>query len=35
MKQPPKYVLDILCALGRAGHSAALVGGCVRDSLLG
>ncbi len=35
MKQPPKYVLDILCALGRAGHSAALAGGCVRDSLLG
>lgn len=35
MKAPPKYVLDILCALGSAGHVAVLAGGCVRDSLLG
>ena len=35
MKAPPKYVLNILCALGSAGHEAVLAGGCVRDSLLG
>lgn len=35
MKAPPKYVLNILCALGSAGHRAVLAGGCVRDSLLG
>ena len=35
MKAPPKYVLNILCALDSAGHRAVLAGGCVRDSLLG
>ena len=35
MKAPPKYVLNILCALYSAGHRAVLAGGCVRDSLLG
>ena len=35
MKAPPKYVLNILSALGSAGHEAVLAGGCVRDSLLG
>lgn len=35
MKAPPKYVLNILCALNSAGHRAVLAGGCVRDSLLG
>lgn len=35
MKAPPKYVLNILCALDSAGHRAMLAGGCVRDSLLG
>lgn len=35
MKAPPKYVLNILCALDSAGHRAVLAGGCVRDNLLG
>ena len=35
MIAPPKYVLNILCALDSAGHRAVLAGGCVRDSLLG
>lgn len=35
MKAPPKYVLNILCALDSACHRAVLAGGCVRDSLLG
>lgn len=35
MIAPPKYVLNILCALNSAGHRAVLAGGCVRDSLLG
>lgn len=35
MKAPPKYVLNILCALYSAGHRAVLAGGCVRDNLLG
>ena len=35
MKAPPKYVLNILCALNSAGHRAVLAGGCVRDNLLG
>ena len=35
MKQPPKFVLEILDRLGQNGHIAVLAGGCVRDSLLG
>lgn len=35
MKAPPKYVLNILCALDSAGYRAVLAGGCVRDNLLG
>ena len=32
---PPKYVKHILITLQSRGHAAYLVGGCVRDSLLG
>ena len=32
---PPKYVRKILITLQSRGHSAYLVGGCVRDMLLG
>lgn len=32
---PPKYVLEALRRLERQGHSAYMVGGCVRDFLLG
>ena len=31
----PQNVLDILRALNERGHEAYVVGGCVRDSLLG
>ena len=31
----PPYVLDVLCRLTRYGYRAYVVGGCVRDSLLG
>ena len=33
--QLPPYVYETLCALERAGFEAYVVGGCVRDSLLG
>ena len=32
---PPKYILDVLARLEARGHSAYLVGGCVRDLLRG
>ena len=32
---PPKYVRHILVTLQSRGHPAYLVGGCVRDMLLG
>jgi len=32
---PPKYILDVLARLEARGHSACLVGGCVRDLLSG
>lgn len=32
---PPAYALDVLKTLETAGHAAYLVGGCVRDSLMG
>ena len=32
---PPKYVKHILITLQSRGHAAYLVGGCVRDSILG
>lgn len=32
---PPKYVLDVMEALERRGHEVYMVGGCVRDILLG
>ena len=32
---PPKYVLAVLTALQSRGHLACLVGGCVRDMLMG
>lgn len=32
---PPKYVKEIMKVLERRGHSAYLVGGCVRDMLMG
>lgn len=32
---PPKYIIHILKTLRMRGHSAYLVGGCVRDILLG
>ena len=31
----PAYVQAVLKALHKAGHEAYIVGGCVRDSLLG
>lgn len=30
MKAPPKYVLNILSALGSAGHEAVLAGGSLK-----
>lgn len=33
--RPARQALDLLAALERAGHEAYVVGGCVRDSLLG
>lgn len=35
MIQVPQYVAELLELLHRAGYQAAVVGGCVRDSLLG
>ena len=35
MTRIPSYVKDVMEQLGRAGFAAYLVGGCVRDSLLG
>lgn len=35
MTVPPRYVLNILSVLTAAGYDARLVGGCVRDMLLG
>ena len=32
---PPKYVRQVLVTLQSRGHLAYLVGGCVRDILLG
>ena len=32
---PPKYVRTVLTALQARGHVAYLVGGCVRDMLMG
>ena len=32
---PPKYVKHILITLQSRGHAAYLVGGCVRDMILG
>ena len=32
---PPKYILEVLARLEARGHAAYLVGGCVRDLLLG
>lgn len=35
MTKPPRYVLKILETLSAAGYEAVLVGGCVRDMLIG
>ena len=35
LSEVPKYILDVLARLEARGHSAYLVGGCVRDLLTG
>ena len=35
MTRPPRHVLDVLEVLTASGYNAVLVGGCVRDILLG
>ena len=35
MIKPPRHILDILDILTSAGYEAALVGGCVRDTIIG